>query len=156
MRARRGAPPARARDIAETERGRDGCEGEPRVGERGEVDEDGAVVLGRGGEGEAGLAAPARAGEGEQTHVRSAEERQDRGQLESAADERRRGADREHVFARCRYERGILLEDPALERSQLGRRLEAELVERVPRIAVGGERVGLAACPVEREHPLCL
>ena len=145
-----------ARDIAETERGRDGREDELRVGERSEVDEHGAVVLGRGGEGEAGLAAPARAGEGEQTHVLSAEERQDRGQLESAADERRRGADRKHVFARRRYERGILLEDPALERPELGRRLEAELVERVSGLAVGGERVGLAARPVEREHPLRL
>ena len=49
-----------ARNIAEAERGRDGREDELRVGERGEVDEDDVVVLGRGGEGEAGLAAPAR------------------------------------------------------------------------------------------------
>ena len=88
-------------------------------------------MLGGGGEGEAGLAAPAGAGEREQTHVRPAEERQDRGELEPAADERRRGADRKRVFARDRYERGILLEDPALERAELGGRLEAELVERV-------------------------
>ena len=145
-----------ARNIAEAERGRDGREDELRVGERGEVDEDDVVVLGRGGEGEAGLAAPARAGKGEQTHVRSAEEGQDRGQLEPAADERRRGADRKHVFARCRDERGILLEDPALERPELGGRLEAELVERFSSLAVGGERVRLAARPVEGEHPLCL
>ena len=144
------------RDIAETERGRDGRKDELRVGERGEVDEDGVVVLGRGGEGEAGLAAPARAGEREETHIRSAEERQDRGHLEPAADERRRGANRKSVFARYRHERGILLEDPALERAELGGRLEAELVERLACLPVGGERIGLAAGAVEGENSLCL
>ncbi len=43
-------------------------------------------------------------------------------------------------------------EDHPLERAQLLARLEAELVEREPRLLVGGERVDLPARAVEREH----
>ena len=153
-RARAHTPPWRP-GRRQAERGRDG--GGTRAGRRaGRGRRRRRRRARRGGEGEAGLADAARAGKGEQTHVRSAEEGQDRGQLEPAADERRRGADRKHVFARCRDERGILLEDPALERPELGGRFEAELVERFSSLARGGERVRLAARPVEGEDPLCL
>ena len=52
-------------------------------------------------------------------------------------------------------ERRILAQDRLLELAQRGARLEAELVhERPARVLVGGERVGLAARAVEREHEL--
>ena len=43
-------------------------------------------------------------------------------------------------------------EDHPLECAQLLARLEAELVEREPRLLVGGERVDLPTGAVEREH----
>ena len=52
-------------------------------------------------------------------------------------------------------ERGIVRQDRALERLQRLRRLEPEAPdERLPRRAVGLERLGLAARAVEREHLL--
>ena len=53
-----------------------------------------------------------------------------------------------------RVELGVLAEDALLERAELGRRLEPELVEGRPRVAVRGERVGLTAGAVEGEHLL--
>ena len=56
--------------------------------------------------------------------------------------------------ARAR-ERGVLLEDHALERAQLLAGLEAQLdVERATRIVIGGERIALPSCAVQREHEL--
>ena len=49
-----------------------------------------------------------------------------------------------------------MLEDPSLERTQLGRRLEPELVERRAGFAIRGQRVGLPARPVEGDDPLAL
>ena len=105
------------RDVAEPRAGRDGGEDEPRVRERSEIDEDGAVVLGCSGEREPGLAASARAGEREQADVRPAEQRQDRRELEAAADQGGRRAQRNRVSSACGRERGVLFEDPALERA---------------------------------------
>ena len=49
----------------------------------------------------------------------------------------------------------VLAQDRRLERAQVRRRLDAEPVdERAARVAVGRERVGLAAGAVEREHLL--
>ncbi len=56
--------------------------------------------------------------------------------------------------SRCdrQVERGIVLQDRLLEPLQRVARVEAELVDqRDPRSLVGGERVGLAARPVERQ-----
>src|SRR4051794_21891697 len=54
-----------------------------------------------------------------------------------------------------RVQRRILHEDGPLQLSEAARRLEAELlVERAPEGLVGGERLGLAAGAVEREHEL--
>ena len=47
-----------------------------------------------------------------------------------------------------------MLEDPALERAEIRRRLEPELVERRARVAVGVERVCLAAGAVQGEDQL--
>ena len=52
-------------------------------------------------------------------------------------------------------ERVVLAEDRGLELAELGAGVDAELLdERLARGAVGGERVGLAARAVEREHEL--
>ena len=49
----------------------------------------------------------------------------------------------------------VLAQDRRLERAQVRRRLDAEpFDERAVRVAVGGERVGLAAGAVERQHQL--
>ena len=53
-------------------------------------------------------------------------------------------------------QRRVVLEDAPLEARSSGERLEAELVERVARVAVRGERVRLAARAVERDDPLRL
>ena len=78
--------------------------------------------------------------------------------------ERRAGAGRAHVDPdaddvasrrpRCGHA-GLVAQDRALERAQLGRGVEPELVaERGAKLVVGGERVGLATAAVEREHQL--
>ena len=52
-------------------------------------------------------------------------------------------------------ERRVLVEHGPLERPELGPRLDPEVLDRrLARRPVGGERVGLAAGPVEREHLL--
>ena len=52
-------------------------------------------------------------------------------------------------------ERGILPEDGLLELSQLGGRVDAELLdENAARFLVGGERIRLPARPIERKHQL--
>ena len=53
-------------------------------------------------------------------------------------------------------ERLVLTEDRCFELAQVGPWIDAELLdERLPRGAVGGERVGLPARAVERKHELC-
>ena len=50
---------------------------------------------------------------------------------------------------------GILTEDRLMQLPQLDARLDPELLhERLPRIAIGVERIGLPPRPVEREHEL--
>ena len=52
-------------------------------------------------------------------------------------------------------ERGLLLEDRALEASELEARLEPELLhERATRVAIRGERLRLPPRAVQREHQL--
>jgi hypothetical protein len=53
-----------------------------------------------------------------------------------------------------RLEIRILAQDALLEAAELGGRLETELVERVPRIPVGSERVSLPSGAIGREHAL--
>jgi hypothetical protein len=80
-------------------------------------------------------------------------------QLRVAADQRRRGG---RVELRRQLgphplhpERGVLAQDRVVQGAQLGRRLDADLVDQRPAgLAIGLQRLGLAAGPVEREHPL--
>src|SRR5262249_40868525 len=65
------------------------------------------------------------------------------GQLDRVADERRR-----------RSQRSVLFEDRPLELAQSLTRLDPELVERGARVAIGVERLRLAAGTIEREHQL--
>ena len=87
--------------------------------------------------------------------------RNERGQPDERADpvvprrcdEHRAGLRRR--AARAGLERGILGQDRPLERLQRRRRLDAEaLDQRVPRRAVGLERLGLPSGAVQREHLL--
>ena len=56
---------------------------------------------------------------------------------------------------RLRGRGDLLAQDCRFQRAQVGRRLDAEPVDERPvRVAVGGERVGLAARAVEGEHQL--
>ena len=71
----------------------------------------------------------------------------------SAADPTGRGGGARR--RRLRGERRVLLQDPALELTQMLRGLDAELVgELLPERLVRVERLGLAARPVERQHQL--
>ena len=55
----------------------------------------------------------------------------------------------------CELERRVLAQDRALELLQRRARLDSQLVdERAPGGLVGGQRLGLAPRPVEREHQL--
>ena len=134
-----------ARDVAQPECRRDGRQDELRVGERREVDERGARLLLGDGDGESRLARSSGAGQRDEAHVGPAEQRVDRRQLEVAPDQRgRRGANRSHRPA-GRSELGVVPEDLLLERAQLGRRLQPEVVQRRPRVAIGGKRICLTA-----------
>ena len=90
------------------------------------------------------------------------EQRAQRRELARAADERERRRRHERPGQRraCasgaarELERRVLGEDLPLELPQRRARLEPELVERRPRVAVGLERLGLPARAVEREHQL--
>ena len=106
------------------------------------------------------LARPARAGERHESDLGTREEACDGRDLALASHERRRvGRERTGLWLRRRRRRGelelgVLAEDALLERAQLGRRLEPELVEGGASVAVRGERVGLTAGAVEGEHLL--
>ena len=134
-----------ARDVTEPERGRDGRQDELRVGEWREVDERGARMLLGNCNGESRLARSAGAGQRDQAHVGPAQQRVDRRQLEITPDQRGRhgriGATRPHR----RRELGIVPEDLLLERAQLGRRLQPEVVQRRPCVAIRGKRICLPA-----------
>ena len=66
-----------------------------------------------------------------------------------------RGARRLRLGRRGQVERGVLGEDRLVQALQLGAGLDADLLdERRARVAVGGERLRLAAGAIEREHPL--
>src|SRR5687768_12075828 len=67
-------------------------------------------------------------------------------QLGAAADEHARAATGARVL-----QRGILLEDGALEALELGARLDSELLDqRGSRVAVDVEGIRLPGCPVQR------
>ena len=129
----------------------------------GEVDEDGAVAqlrpeLRSGGEREPRLARSARARERDETYVVAPEERGDRGHLEAATHERSRRRGQLHAHGggrlRCR-ERGIVLQDPALELLELRAGVDAELFdEQLTGRPASGERVGLPSRAVERKRVL--
>ncbi len=155
----------RLRDVGDAERLRDGRHHELRVTQRGELDEHGAVRVGRGCvaggfESQPGLAASACAGEDDQACVSPGEEVGQLGELRLAAYEE---ADRRGQRFVCRTEgvgvvqARVVAENLLLQRAQRGARLEPELVaQRMSERVVVLERVGLSACPVEREHRLCV
>ncbi len=81
----------------------------------------------------------------------------ERGELEVAADQLGARSESRIQGVDCPgCELRVVLQDPALECSQLRRRLETQLVQGGTGVAVGGKRVGLAAGAVQGEHPLCL
>ena len=51
-------------------------------------------------------------------------------------------------------QRRVLAQDPSLQLADARRRLEPLLVQHRAEVAIGGQRVGLAAGAVEREHEL--
>jgi hypothetical protein len=90
---------------------------------------------------------------------RVVEPRLEGGDLRVAADDRSRSV----PPGRCHggrpsaldVERRVLREDRLLQLLQCARRLDAQLPEeRLPRVAIRGQRLRLAARPVEREHEL--
>ena len=139
--------------VLDAERSSDRRQHESGIRERRQVDEDvRAAVLRGSGAGEHGLPGPASTCERDQPHVGSAEKRLDRSQLELASDERRRVAPRQVQPVVGRSEGRVVLEDPALQRSQRRRGLEPELVQGSAGFSVRRECVGLSIRAVEREH----
>ena len=144
--------------LVDAESRRDRRDHEVGVRHGSEVDERRAPALSGRRDGERRLARAAWAGERDEARVVTTEERYDRGELARPADELRGGLGDggPRRSGRGRGERRVVLEDASLERTQLGRRLEPELVERRAGVAVRGERVGLPARPVEGDDPLAL
>ena len=149
--------------LLETENVRDRRSQERRVLNGCEVDEGRAVTeLGRKllghGERQARLAGPARAGQRHEPDVVPAKERRNRCHLEVPSNERRRRSRQVPLGARLRLrrgERGIVLENRALELPQCGPWFDAELVqERAPSVPVGVERLLLPAGAVQGEDVL--
>ena len=151
-------PGRRAQVECLRDRGRD----ELAVADRRERHEAGAVgepLLQPAGdlEREPRLARPAGAGEREQARARPMEQLAQVLELALAPDERAgRGRQPRAAAGRRRaVERGVVLEDPALEGLELLAGLEPELLdEAAPRLLERLERVGLAAGAVERQHQL--
>ena len=146
------------------ERVRVGLAGDPRGPQR--VAQHGRDPLGVGGGGERGEAAAGGAGDldrqprladaagpGERHEARVLEQREHGAHVVVAAERRRRRRGRD-VLARGRGERRVVGEDRLLEVAQLGPGLEPQLVQRRPGVLEGGERVGVPAGAVEREHLL--
>ena len=129
---------------------------------RSEADEDHTArelgqQLARRLDREPGLAGAPGAGQRQQPHLGPPRQRRDRRHLELAAQERRQRPGqvrRPRLARRRRGDRRVLLQHRPLERLQLRRRLDAELVEHAARLAVGLERVGLPPRAVEREDQL--
>ena len=135
---------------------RDGRQDESCVRHGREVDERCALVV-RRGEREPCLAGAAGPGQRHEACVLPAEEPADGRDLEVAADQPRRRSRhglRRHLCTGCLRSGEILVlaKDPLLECPELRAGLEAELVERGARVAVGGEGVRLAPGAVEGEH----
>ena len=62
---------------------------------------------------------------------------------------------RRHPVRRRPFERGILAQDAGVQFAQLRAGLDPKLVDQgVTQLAVGAQRVGLSAGPVQRQHPL--
>ncbi len=134
---------------------------ERRIGDPCQVDEDDAVPepgseLRSSLEREARLPGSARSGQRQEPNAFLEEQARDARQLELTADEWSGGSRQSRAresSPRGRSERRILAQDGAFELDELGRRLDAELVEQN---AAGGpvrlERVGLSLRSVEGEH----
>ena len=153
----------RTRALPDVERLGDRGDEQLRVRDGREADEDRAVPKlrlerVRDREAEPRLARPARAGERDEPCALVAEKRADRGELEPAADKRRRGDRQRPRRARRRLGGGegwVLPEDRALQLLQSRARVEAEILgENLARVAVHLERLRLAVAAVEREDPL--
>ena len=103
------------------------------------------------------LARPAGAGQGDQPRL-AAQQSAQLSDLMPPPDQRRRGCGQAATSAQlCRLDRQrrILAQDRGLQLAQLRARLQAELLDQRPaRIAEGGERIGLPAAAVERQHQL--
>ena len=155
--------PARRTRLAQPKRTRDRGQQQARVLERREVDDDGAVgepaaETMRELDRDSRLPDPARADERDQPRARIEQLPLERSEHVFASDRRRvRRRDAERLVAALlpHLERRVLVEDAPFELAELGRRLEPQLVDEngAPR-AIGGERVGLAAAAVQREHQL--
>jgi hypothetical protein len=141
--------------LLDLERARDRRENERRVGDGSEIDEDAVRVLRRDCARQAGLARPPCARQRHESRVRPPQQSGDRRHLELASDQVVGGAAGCGRGGRGGGERGILPEDRLLELSQLGGRVDAELLdESAPRFLVGGERTRLQARPIQRKHQL--
>ena len=147
---------------AQVERLRDRGRDELAVADRRERHEAGAVgepLLQAAGdlEREPRLARPAGAREREQARARPMEQLAQVLELALAADERagRGGQPRATAGRRRAVERGVVLEDPALEGLELLAGLEAELLdEAAPRLLERVECLGLATGAIQRQHQL--
>ena len=141
--------------LLDLECARDRREHERRIGDGSEIDEDAVRVLCGDRARQAGLARPPCAGQRHESRVRPPQQSGDRRHLELASDQVVVGATGCGRCGRGGGERGILPEDGLLELSQLGGRVDAELLdENAARFLVGGERIRLPARPIERKHQL--
>ena len=134
-----------------------------RIGDRREIDDHGAVgELGVEPAGELdrkpGLADPTGPDQRDQPRTRVEELAGDLLQLPVSADRssrRDRQAPGPPFLTRPGLERRVLLQDAALEPAQCRARLQPEVVHhRRSPLAIGGQRVGLPPCPVQRQHEL--
>ena len=112
--------------------------------------------------GQTRLAHPVRAGDRHQrarTGRSALPARPQRAQLAVAPDQRRRRRRvelaRKLRRRRLDVQRRVLAQDRVVQAPQLGRRLDADLLDqRAPRLPVGLKRLGLAAAPIQRQHAL--
>ncbi len=146
--------------LLHAELGRDRADDETRLGERRQLDEDDAVLevvrgVPRRPQGEPRLAGAAGPGQRHETSLRITQERGQTLELLLPSDERGR-LRRQVVRARGDrgpVERGVLLQDRALQLLERGRRLDPQLLdEHASRVLVRRERVRLPAGAVEHAH----
>src|SRR5262249_43612554 len=96
-------------------------------------------------------------GEREGKDRRGSADREQAGERDRDAAAAELACRRDRTFSPRPFERGVMLEDPALALLQLGSRLAAELAdEPSSRRTVGLERVGLPPAAVERDQPQSL